>query len=287
MQNSPLPKGIFTISIDYEFGWGRMKNGKLPEGEEKVVRSETEITRRLLLLFEEFRVPAMWAIVSRLLDESQNTHDPLWFDSEKLIPQILSSKVMHEIGSHSWGHVDYGDTSKADTIKEDIEKARLAHEHFGFQFNSFIFPWNREGFHKELKEAGIVCFRSSTRQWYSAFPGFLRRLSHFLDYFLPFTTPTVLPVLHSSGLVDIGDSMLLLDRGGMRKLIPSFAMKQKAVWGLHKATAAKRVFHLWFHPSNLSFEPETQFAILREVLETADKLRKEGKLDILTMSQIA
>lgn len=288
MQNSALPKGVFTISIDYESGWGRASHGVLSKENECVVRLESEVTRRLLLLFEEFQVPAMWAIVSRLLDSSdpERMRDPLWFDSEGLISQIMHSPVGHEIGSHSWGHVDYGDMHNFSALKQDIEKAKHAHQIHQLSFRSFIFPWNRQGLHEELKKAGIICFRGSTKRWYSFLPGFLKRPARFLDYFFP-QCPAVMPSLHASGLVNIPDSMLLLDRGGIRKIIPPSVMIQKAEQGLLQAVRKRRIFHLWFHPSNLSYEMDAQVAILREILKRATQLKGEGKLEILTMSQIA
>ena len=52
-----FPRGIFTISIDYEFGLGRTPQIFFLPEEEKLVQEEVVIVRRLLSLFEEFRIP--------------------------------------------------------------------------------------------------------------------------------------------------------------------------------------------------------------------------------------
>jgi hypothetical protein len=311
-----MKKGVFTISIDYEFGWGRPE--RLFSSEEaEIVRNEVHITRRLLDLFEEYSMPATWAVASHLLESScsfgktfahpeyprpitkgkdwffqhppkGDVHDVLWFDSESLISRIAASPARHEIASHSYAHIAYGAPDvNPDAVKVDIQHAKSRHSNAKLPFQTFIFPWNSEGFYAELYEAGIMCYRGTTARWYHSLPGMVKRVGHVLDYVLPFAPPVVMPTMHASGLLNIADSMLLLRREGIRKWVPSFMLKTKAVKGLQRAVSEKAIFHLWFHPFNFAFHTEEQFAIFEHILREAYMLRNEGKLDVHTMSHLA
>ena len=48
-----------------------------------------------------------------------------------------------------------------------------------------------------------------------------------------------------------------------------------------------KVFHLWFHPFNLSFDRKGLLSVLREVFKEAARLRDAGLLDIRTMGDLA
>lgn len=312
-----MKKGIFIISIDYEFGWGKTETPFSFKDKENI-KKEVQITRKLLELFEEFDIPATWAIVGHLLEKNclfkeslphpefprpiltgekndwffqhpakEDIKDSVWFDSDNLIRKIVNSTVKHEIGSHSYSHIDYGDPNiNPEAVKVDIEKAKSMHTIFGLSFNTFIFPRNDEGFYESLKEKGVKYYRGTTNRWYEIFPGILKRAARLLNYFLPFAPPVVLPSLHSSGLINIPDSMLLLGREGIRKSLSTNTLTHKAKRGLDRAVRERKIFHLWFHPSNLSFETEKQLNVLREILKEAKQLREQGKLDILTMQQV-
>ena len=117
-------------------------------------------------------------------------------------------------------------------------------------------------------------------------PGPLRRLARLADYYIP-TVRTVLPSRHPSGLVNIPDSLLLLGRNSLRKLVLPVVMKWKIRCGLKQAVRRKEIFHLWFHPSNFSYDTDTQLEILEATLKFATQLKKQGKLDTRTMGDIA
>ncbi len=311
-----MTRGVFTISIDHEFGWGRPE--RLFSSEEaSSVRTEAAVVRKLLKLFEEFRVPVTWAVVGHLLEvrcsageiihpeyprpvyfgehtdwffqhpDPGEVHDPLWFDSENLIPEILSSPVRHEIASHSYAHIALGAGNvNGEAVKHDINKARSLHKERGLPFETFVFPWNSEGFHAFLKEAGLKRYRGTTSRWYDLLPGVLKRAGRLLEYFLPTAPPAVVPSFHSSGLLSIPDSMLLLRRAGIRRVVPAHMLLRKALRGLRRAVGEKRIFHLWFHPFNFCYDTEMQLNILRKILKEAARLREQGAIDILTMAEI-
>lgn len=313
-------KGIFTISIDYEFAWGYAD--KLLSLEDKTrIRKEIEIVKRLILLFEKYNIPATWAIVGHLLEkiekkcewsgdnlphpeykrpiyknethdyffqhpDKNNYSDSLWYDNQKLILQIKQSSACHEIASHSYAHIRYDEqNTNEQAICVDIANSQRVHTEEDLPYKSFVFPRNVEGFHKQLQKAGLTHYRGNSYKWYMFLPQLLQRLGHFCDYLIP-STPVSAPLLHFSGLVNIRESMLLLGRNGLRKFITPSMMIKKVKNGIQKASNKKEIFHLWFHPSNFSYDTEKQFWIFEEILKRATKMRDENKLDIQTMSAI-
>lgn len=274
-------KGRFVISIDLEYGWGYWDHTISNEQKEKI-RGETDIIFRLLDLFDQYKIPATWAIVGKLLEEGS---DPLWHDVDGVIKTISEKEVKHEIASHSYSHIIYSESSRSE-VSQDIEQAKDVHEKNSLSFDSFVFPRNGEGYHNLLRESGLSCYRGNTRYWYSYFPAPLSRFFHFLHYFFP-SAPAVKGERGEAGMINIPDSMLLLSRKGIRSIIPPSLMVLKAIRGLKKATKKSEIFHLWFHPSNFSYAQSTQFRILESILEEARKMRERGELEVLTMRDIA
>ncbi len=311
-----MKKGIFCISIDYEFAWG-YADTPLSDADKKRIEKEVDIVNRLIILFQKYNVPATWAVVGHLLEKNcswngnmphpeyprpiyvnekndwffqhpkkEKKDDVLWFDSKKLIEKIAQSKINHEIGSHSYAHLLYNEkTTQKKAIDVDIENMERVHIDNEFSSLSFIFPRNVEGYHKKLEEAGVKYYRGNSKKWYDKLPGLAYRLGHLVDYFLPGVRTTV-PQIHNSGLINIPESMLFLGRNGMRKIITPSKMLRKARSGLKKASQRKEIFHLWFHPSNFSYDTETQFAVFEDILREAVQLREKKDLNIMTMSEI-
>lgn len=280
-----LQKGIFTISIDFEFAWG-YADKEISEEQKDKIREEVYITKRLLERFKHFNIKATWATVAGLLDEGNSRGtDVLWFDKNNLINKIKSSRQGHEVGSHSYEHVIYSDISYEEALR-DIEKAKEIHNEKDLEFNSFVFPRNREGNHTALKKSGIKNFRGQNQNWYSKVQNkTLKRVFHLMDFFL-FTKNLSYPSLHSSGLVNIPGGQLLISRKGLRRIITPGQMVLKMKNSLKHASREKKVFHLWFHPSNFSYDTERQFEILELFLMEVWQMRKSGEIDNLTMSQI-
>lgn len=275
--------GIAVISIDFEFAWG-YADQDFSEDDIARIRGEVRITERLLDLFEKYRIPATWAIVSRLLDQDPEKPNSIeWVDQRQLIQKIQEAPVGHEIGSHSHAHIQYGSSSK-DDVEHDLASARHVHAAQKLSFRSFIFPRNDEGHHECLVSAGIKQYRGKTSHWWDRFPLPIRRIAHLFSYLVP-VAPTHHVSRHSSGLVNIPDSLLLLGRNGLRRLIPRWAMIAKARHGIARAIRRGEVFHLWFHPSNFSYDTETQFIIFETILQHMSMMQERGYLRVLTMDQ--
>ena len=66
-----------------------------------------------------------------------------------------------------------------------------------------------------------------------------------------------------------------------------------AVWArrpiarLRQAARHRSLFHLWFHPYNVTASPDRAFDALERICREADRLRDADRLDVLTMGDVA
>jgi hypothetical protein len=80
--------------------------------------------------------------------------------------------------------------------------------------------------------------------------------------------------------------MIYFPMHGVRRRLPLSLRVSRAFKGLDAAAEERRVFHLWFHPTNLAFETEAMFAGLRHIFERASRLRAEGRLSVMPMGDV-
>jgi ubiquinone/menaquinone biosynthesis C-methylase UbiE/peptidoglycan/xylan/chitin deacetylase (PgdA/CDA1 family) len=280
------PPGALTISIDLELAWGACDVPLTPQRREALGR-ERAIVRRLLDLFAAYEIRATWAVVGQLMVRDQAA-DPVWY-AQDLIDLLRGASPPQEIGSHSFRHLPYDERRvPRDTVQADLAAAHALHHARGLPFEAFVFPRNVEGYHALLREAGIAVYRGKTARWYERLPVRpLRRALHLASYSIPVCPPTVRPTVDAHGLVNVPDSLLLMGRQGLRRLIPPAVLCRKGLMALDRAAARGDVFHLWFHPSNFAEQPEVPFRILERWLKRADILRAQGRLRMMTMGDHA
>jgi hypothetical protein len=152
-----------------------------------------------------------------------------------------------------------------------------------------VFPRNRVAHTALLAKAGVRVCRTVDRGWHvrvAKIDARLGRIANLADKMLPVPAQTVLP-RRGSDLTEIESSMLLIGREGPRRLVPPAVLVTKANLALRAAAREGRVFHLWFHPSNFYCEADTQFGILRRILDQARELVRRGQLRIESMGALA
>jgi peptidoglycan/xylan/chitin deacetylase (PgdA/CDA1 family) len=312
-------KGVFTISLDFELIWGTLDHNGLERFGETCLFERQQVIDRLLALFVEFDISATWCIVGHLfLDkcESHNgikhpeitrpthdwvTHDWFEFDpheteNEKsvfvgrsLVEKIRDCAVRQEIGSHSFSHVIFSDSGcSRETAASEIRACKRIADEMGISLRSFAFPRNEVGHLDVLKEYGIDCYRGVEPHWYEMgnYPKKVRRLAHLFDVLTAKTPPVVMPEKDATGLWNIPGSAIYFPMHGKRRYLPMPVRTRRAVKGLNRAAREKRIFHFWFHPTNMADRADKMFAGLRQVLEYAAGLREKNQLEILTMEGI-
>jgi peptidoglycan/xylan/chitin deacetylase (PgdA/CDA1 family) len=314
------PAGVLAISLDFELIWGTLDLFGPKRFQAACINEREIVVDRLLALFEELDIPATWCVVGHLLLESCKTvngikhpeivrpehrwcstdwfaHDPggdelnepLFF-GRNLVDRIRSCKAHQEIGCHSFSHVIFGDhgCSRATAESEIAECVRLARE-MGLAFQSFAFPRNQVGHLDVLSRYGFKCYRGPEPTWLETIwlPAPLRRAARLLEVLTASTPPVVLPQKDEFGLWNIPGSAIYFPMHGLRRFVPMGLRLRRALKGLSEAGRRKRIFHLWFHPTNFAEHTDAMFRGLRQILLRAEQLRQRGALEILTMSQIA
>jgi peptidoglycan/xylan/chitin deacetylase (PgdA/CDA1 family) len=311
-----LDRGVFTISLDFELIWGTLDLF----GAEKF-RAACEIERaviidRLLDLFVEYDIPATWCILGHLfLDHCESEqgikhpeivrpahawfkqdwfeHDPSGdedssplFFGRSLVEKIQSCTVKQEIGCHSFSHVIFGDAGcSVETAESELAASVEAAKSLGIEMRSFAFPRNEVGHLAALRKYGFTFYRGPEPNWYeqAGLTGVLKRLAHLLEVLISAEPPVVLPEQTCEGLWNIPGSMIYFPMHGLRRHIPTSFRVRRAIKGLDAAAHQNRIFHLWFHPTNMADRTDTMFDGLRRILEYACSLRARDELIILPM----
>lgn len=307
--------GIFTISIDVELAWGTCDR-PLDTRLRAALEREREIVDRLLASFARHEVRATWAIVGHLLLREAPWHegkahpdfprpilhneirdwfyqlppsanDPAWCGRD-LVEGIRNAEPSQEIGSHSFCHIPYDENRTFETaIEADIAAARSLHDAEGLPFEAFVFPRNCVGYRRALARAGICVYRGHRPRWYDRLPSARpRRLLRFLSYLLGVPPKPVTAMLDETGMVNVPDSMLLVSRRGLRRLIAPRRLLRMAKAGLDQAVHDSTIFHLWFHPSNFAYRTDEQFRLLEAILQYAEQLREERRLEVMTLGDV-
>ncbi len=313
-----LERGVFVISLDFELIWGTLDLFG-PEKFRRACELERAVVERLLELFVEFELPATWCIQGHLfLDrctvENGRKHPEIvrpthswcrrdWFEHDpcgdedsapiffarSLVEKIRTCPVPQEIGCHTFSHVIFGDPgcSRATAESEIAACVRIARE-MGIELRSFAFPRNQVGHLDVLRDFEFDCYRGPEATWYETdrCPRILRRLGHVCDILMASPPPLVLPERTAVGLWNIPGSMIYFPMHGVRRFVPLSLRIKRAVKGLDAAARQRKIFHLWFHPTNLADQTDTMFRGLRAILHHARSLRDRDQLAFLSMGEL-
>lgn len=319
--NVPLfPRGVFTISLDFELVWG---SRDLVRGDMTRLLAEARVTRTkvfdaLLGLLVAHGIVATWATVGHLfLGEAARVggvlhpevvvprhawHPTSWFEgipagTEAEHPEYYGRSLLlrlrdagQDIGSHSFSHPIFGDAGcSREAADTDLARCVSAAEALGIRLRAFVFPRNRPGHVDLLARHGFTCWRSVEPVWYqrTGVPRAVGRLVHLGEVAMASRPPVVVPFRDAHGLWCIPASGSFLPTAGVRRLIPLRQRVARAVRGIDAAVATHRLSHLWLHPINLAAEPDRLVGAIRQIIEHAARQRDAGRLEILSMTAVA
>ena len=310
-------RGVFTLSLDFELIWGTQdKYGQKGFGKACAIEREVVIDR-LLSLFVEYGVSATWCVVGHLMLDHctckngvkhqeivppKHSWNPDWFASDpcgdeksfplfyarSLVEKIRDCSVPQEIGSHSFSHVIFGDSGcSSETARTELAACVDAARDLNIRMHSFVFPRNSVGHLEQLRDFGFRTYRGPAPHWSEQVPvQILRRLARLSAVFTAEEPPVVLPQKNTDGLWNVPASMLYFPMHGVRKYVPLNVRVKRAIKGLNAAVRQKKIFHLWFHPTNLADHTDILFQGLRVIFEHARALRNRNELDILPMNSV-
>ncbi len=243
----------------------------------------------LLKMLDDFSIPITWATVGHLFLESCTrscsglahanmprprandrwtgdwylhdpcsdwTRDPLWYAPD-LVQQIVDAKMDHEIGTHTFSHINFSDRcSTPDLVHREIESCAGAMRPFGVTPRSLVFPHNIMGhsYLPLLAEDGIVAVRHRDDRIRCSYPE---------------RTP--------SGVYKIYESM------NMRSARHYDYLEKVRIF-VEKAMERRAAYSLWLHPSDPSelFEDH-----LCRILHYFDNEQRSGNIWVATMGDLA
>ncbi len=312
-----FPRGVFTLSLDFELVWGsRDLYDPLEPLLEQARVTRTEVFGPLLGRLQGLGIPATWATVGHLfLAEARREGGVLhpqvvpprhpwyprpWFQdvpegSEAQHPEYYARSLVErlvqagqEIGSHSFSHILFDDPGcSRQCADSDLAACVALARGLGVELRSFVFPRNRLGHLDLLQRHGFLCYRGPSPDWYAPLPRALGRLGHLAQVLRASPPPTVMPERDPHGLWNIPASSSFFPAEGRRRHIPVRLRTERALAGLRAARTDGCLFHLWLHPINLASLPGPMLEGLGRVLDEAARLRDRGELEILSMGQLA
>jgi peptidoglycan/xylan/chitin deacetylase (PgdA/CDA1 family) len=275
------------ISADLELSWAFRRHPT--ETAREKARQTRENIPYLLRIFEDHAFPITWATVGHLFLDScernfegvahpdmprpprndmwrgdwyvhdPGTHykeDPYWYAPD-VIERILDSPVGHELGTHSFSHIDFSPScSDPALVRREIEASATAMRRFGITPRSLVYPFNRMG-HAYLDLLSEFAITS------------VRHRDQCVTLSYPERTP--------SGVYKLYESMHL-------RRPTRYDYLDKVELFMAKAVERRAVFHLWFHPSDPPSLFETE---LLGTLKYIDRQRHQTLVWIATMRDIA
>ena len=293
-ESSNLEKGVVTFSADFEMAWAFRFSKKHSQNAEVKGLVERENVPIILKHLEGNRIPVTWATVGHLMLDSckkvnnkchaemvrpvffENKNwryaqgdwyqhdpgtnyeeDPAWYAPD-LIQQITRSSVKHEIGCHTFSHIDmtYKNCPKI-LAESEIKACKNLAKKIGVKLESMVFPGGTLGNYEVLKGNGFICYRK------------------------PMKYDIALPFIDVHGLVAI-PSAWGLDKSDYDWSHEVYIKMARSY--IKAAAKTRKVVHFWFHPSMDSWYLEKVFP---NILELVSLARKKGQIEVLTMGQLA
>ena len=290
-ENNNFPddfEGGLCISADFEMAWA-FRYSKRKVNPLKMANKERENIPVLLKLFAKYNMPITWATVGHLMLESCNKGDHNWmhripyfddhwrfssgdwFDDDPysnyqkdsawyapdLMELILKSDVKHEIGCHTFSHIDCSyKNCPPQVLDDELTAWKKAASKWGVELNSFVFPGGTAGNYEILKKHNVKIYR--------------RNMNFDLAY----------PIIDQYGLLFSPSTSSFGKSYNWSADYYIYRYKKM----IDKAIKTKTIAHIWFHPSIDSW---TISEVMLPVLKYAADLREAGKLWIGTMNSMA
>lgn len=297
-----------VLSLDAELSWGFHDRDNIPI---ERIRHARESWMYILDLFDKYNIPATWAVVGHLfLDSCDGVHSDHpagkeWFSRDPggeyapgsgwfardLINAIRDSESDHDIGSHSFSHIEFGkqDVSK-DVAEAELQQSVNAAKTYGVDLRSFVFPRNNIGYRSLLAEYDFVCYRGlSPERWYDGTP--IRQFGKLATFAFGLTPPPIVtPEIDEYGLVNVPASMYLFTfEGSVRDVVGTVTgdpVIRQVELGLERLKDEEQgILHLWLHPNNITTEQDRHR--MNRIVSRIAAYRDQYDIDVKTMCQVA
>jgi len=312
-----LDRGVFVVSIDTELAWGAAH--RRGDGSARRYDREREVVGQVLDLFDRYGIPGTWAIVGHLfLDRcergadgrahpDQPRPDYAWlagddwyavdpcsdvaaaptFYAPDLVERIAQCPTRQEIASHGFTHMIADDPGcSRETFAAELAASHVAATRHGVALRSFVFPRNQVAHVDAVAESGFAAYRGRRMAPpFSGLSGWRRRMATTVDRLRPLSGSAVRPVCEPSGIWNLPQTYYFAPASTRRRTPPGL-WSRPARARLRQAVRHRTLFHLWFHPADITANPTRALACLRHICAAAAEHRARGRLDTVTMSQL-
>jgi hypothetical protein len=300
-----MNKPVFLITLDTELLWGPAggKDGKeLFDFIKRNGKNSRNVISTLLDLFQKYKIPATWAVVGHLFLDHCNEEtcltkknmnefgykhwwyndpysniekDPLYYGKD-IIERILVNPINHELGYHSFSHTVFTIINRK-MAEAEIKESKKIEKEWNIKFSSFVFPLNEIAYVDVLKENGFKIYRGNTVGLFDDRQNMIfKKIRGTIKKFI---APPIQPKW-MDGIWEVQSSMFFSDI----QIPPSLLLRGKI--GLERAIKDKKIFHIWLHPWDL-FVYNRLRDDLEKMLKYVNRRRAEGKLEIMTMAELA
>ncbi len=277
-------KSVCLISADFEMAWASRYTKNTKEPLKKAINDglrTRENVPKILDLADKYNIPITWATVGHLLLEECHVEDGLkhpdiprlnyfenefwkfdkgdWFDYDPcsnfrqdpawyapdLIDDITSRKTKHEIGCHTFSHIDCRDVvGDQEVFCKEIEKCIILAKEKNIDLKSFVHPGHTIGHLDQLVKYGFTSIRTD-----------------YGDALAP-------PIKHSNGLWEFKNSAII----DLRKewSIAYHINRYKKI--IDRAIKYRKLCILWFHPS---FNEIVVSKIMKEIFKYLHERRDD------------
>lgn len=295
--------------------WGAIHHGK--PHDDRPYRLEREIVGDVLASMEEHGIAATWAIVGHLflaqcsatnglkhpeivrpsyewmksdwyeLDPASSVEQaPTWYGPD-LVKMIRECRVPQEIGSHAFGHLIAGEPGcTPESFASDIVACHAAAAEAGVELRSFVYPRNSIGHLDTLAASGFTAYRGATPPPFADAPGWQRKVMKTVDHIRPLSATAVRPSLHA-GMANVPHTYMFNPDSRTARRFGTTIWSSMIQRRLRHAVRTSSMFHLWFHTHNLATNRERARVGMDDLFATARSLIEAGRLENLTMGQIA
>ncbi|MEB2782686.1 polysaccharide deacetylase family protein [Algoriphagus sp. C2-6-M1] len=316
-----MPKGSFTISLDFELLWGifdKIGTGYKPS----YFLNTRQLVPIMLEKFAAANIQTTRATVGMLFAENEEewkSYSPKFLPSYRdrkysayewvkkhgirpevhfapeLIQQVIDTPGQ-ELGSHTFAHYyTLMRGQSPEQFREDLKATqRISQDKFGVSLESLVFPRNHinELYLGVCLEEGYKYVRGNPRNWFwqeTQHENLSKKIFRSADCFFKVGARTSYPleevtVFDNEPLI-IPASRILRPQQ-QYNMIMNKSRLARIKSEMEYAAKHGEVYHLWWHPHNFGASPESSLAELDDILTHYKNLNAEYGMQSLNMRGI-
>ena len=266
-------KGIVTLSFDCEAKWG-MADLDLEWKNQLTDDNLTEVYKYILDTLKKYNIPSSFAFVGGMTESKDNflskaeqllankNHEK-WLlpifkaaqdkDEGWFLPHILDlcrRDEMHEIASHGYTHIPFGNLS-IEEVNLEMQLIQDWSKSKEINCKTIIYPRNEIRFNELLINYNIYLYRNSPNLFHKKY--FPKYINTCLEEFNIFKKSESLNL--AKGLPG---GVFINWKYGPRRLIPNLISSIRYESILNDAVKKKNVAHFWTHPHNFITAPDSK-----------------------------